>query len=70
MEEDNYVRFYQVPVGATFKWGNVSRFKKTRAVGPDDIFQDKMPSNCINLDNGHECIMSAIFKCYDVKEDS
>lgn len=60
--------FCEVPVGATFRWGNVHRYKKLREVGPDDIYQDEMEWNCIDLDTGNRCTMSAIFKCYDVKE--
>lgn len=66
--DDNYIRFYQVPVGATFRWGNVHRYKKIKEVHPGEIFQDEMEPNCIDLNTGHECILSAIFKCYDIEE--
>lgn len=68
VQERNSMTFYEVPVGATFRWGNVSIFKKTRAVRQDDIYQDAMAPNCIDLGNGHQCTMSAIFMCYDVEE--
>ena len=66
--EDNFMRFYEVPVGATFKWGNVSRYKKIKEVSSGDIFQDEMEPNCIDLSTGQKCTLSAIFKCYEVQE--
>lgn len=66
--EDNFKRFYEVPVGATFRWGNVHRYKKIKDVHQDDIYQDEMEPNCIDLNTGHKCVLSAIFKCYDIEE--
>ena len=69
MNEDNFTRFCDVPVGATFRWGNVHRYKKIREVHPGEIYQDEMEINCIDLTTGHKCILSAIFKCYDIEEE-
>lgn len=57
------MRFYEVPLGATFKWGNVHTYKKIKAVHSGEIYQDEMEPNAIDLDTGERCIMSAIFKC-------